>query len=855
MQSNFRSNQDPLASRVSQFSNEVEAKRRRKSPGGPQGRADRPIYRPGSGGTSGSSGGLTGGTSGSSGGFTGGTSGGGFDSGSSGSGFDSGSSGGSWLPTSGGSRGRIPRIPFWLIILVIILLVVCVGGGFLKSLFGGLTEGGVYTQEQYPQDQYAVTSPTSTPRPVVGFTPNAASKDGSWTVMLYQDGDDQILEQDIFLDFNEVEMVGSTDQVNIIAQLDRYRGAFTGDGNWTGTRRYYVTRDNDLNSINSQLIADLGELNMSDTETLVDFVTWTAENFPADHYVLIMSDHGMGWPGGWTDPAPTSYTSQSAPLAQKLGNAIYLDQLNDALRVIQQQTGIEKFDLIGLDACLMGQLEVLSVLEPYAKYTVFSEESEPAVGWAYASFLSTLTQNPGMSGADLAKLIVQSYITQDQRILNEQARDEYLSQMGRGYYSADQVVGMVAKNATLSAIDLSKVPALMDCLNNLAYALQNSDQNLVAAARSYALSFTSLFGSNVPPSYIDLGSFVQILAQESRNSTIQQLSQAVYTAIDNAVIQQIYGSGKKGASGISFYFPNSALYRSPYAGPNSYTVIADSFAEKSLWDDFLAFHYNSRGFEPDTREPVIPSSGFPSRSPGAGELSVSSIQLTSGTASPGNPVTMRADITGTNIGNIYLFIGYYDEQNNAIFVADSDFLESPNTQQVNGVYYPKWSDNEPFTLKFEWDPTVFTISDGVNESVVALFTPRQYGASAEDAIYTVEGIYTFASSGEQLNAYINFRDGEMVNVFGITGSAETGAPREIVPQYGDTFTLLDKWLQLDEQGNVTSTDLFEGQTLQFTGKAFTWGEEYAAPGSYIIGFLVTDLDGNSQQVLTPITVE
>src|SRR5690606_27159900 len=60
MQSNFRSNQDPRASRVSQFSNEVEAKRRRKSPGGPQGRADRPVYRPSSGGTSGSSGGLTG---------------------------------------------------------------------------------------------------------------------------------------------------------------------------------------------------------------------------------------------------------------------------------------------------------------------------------------------------------------------------------------------------------------------------------------------------------------------------------------------------------------------------------------------------------------------------------------------------------------------------------------------------------------------------------------------------------------------------------------------------------------------------------------------------------------------------
>ena len=126
--------------------------------------------------------------------------------------------------------------------------------------------------------------------------------------MLYQDADDEVLEQDVFTDFNEAERVGSTDQVHIVAQLDRFNGAFTGDGNWTSTRRYYVTKDNDLTAIHSQLVADLGELNMSDPATLVDFATWAIKTFPADHYVLILSDHGMGWPGGWTDPAPASIT-------------------------------------------------------------------------------------------------------------------------------------------------------------------------------------------------------------------------------------------------------------------------------------------------------------------------------------------------------------------------------------------------------------------------------------------------------------------------------------------------------------------------------------------------------------------
>jgi len=40
------------------------------------------------------------------------------------------------------------------------------------------------------------------------------------------------------------------------------------------------------------------------------------------------------------------------------------------------------------------------------------------------------------------------------------------------------------------------------------------------------------------------------------------------------------------------------------------------------------------------------------------------------------------------------FVGYVDSASNSIMVADTDYLESPKTQEVNGVYYPQWSDNE-----------------------------------------------------------------------------------------------------------------------------------------------------------------
>ena len=803
----------PAAPRTLNFSDEIDAQRRRKGEG-PEGRAEAPVYRQDGGG----------------------------------------SGGGGFQPSSGGGGGSGLKLPPWVIIIFFILLLIFGGKGVIGQLLGGgsATSNPV---EQAPVSNIDTAVPNEQSAPVAGFTPPASSKSGSWTVMLYQDADDQVLEQDVFTDFNEAERVGSTDKVHIVAQLDRFRGAFTGDGNWTSARRYYVTQDNDLTAIHSQLVADLGEINMSDPATLVDFATWAVKTFPADHYVLILSDHGMGWPGGWTDPAPASITAERAPLAQVVGNAMYLDQVDAALGQIRQQTGIDKFDIVGMDACLMSQLEVLSALEPHARYAITSEETEPALGWAYTAFLQALAQNPGMSAADLSKLVVQSYITGDQRIVDNQARADFLSELGGGQATAGQLAQEIGKDATLAVVDLSKVPALMSSVNDLSFAMQSADQSEIASARNYALSFTSVFGKSVPPAYIDLGSFVQILAQQSRDSNLQQLSSQVLSDIHQAVIAEKHGSSRNGATGVAIYFPNSSLYRSPYSGPQSYTVVASRFTKNSLWDDFLAFHYNGRSFDSAARASVIPASDLPSRAPGLGKISISALRLSSGSAAPGQPVTMRADISGTNIGNIFLFVGYYDQNSNSIFVADTDFLESPDTQQVDGVYYPKWGDKGAFTVKFDWDPYVFTISDGQN-SAVALFTPQQYGATAADAIYSVDGLYKYASGGDSLNARLNFRDGKLVSVFGITGQADTGAPHEIIPQTGDTFTILEKWLQLDAQGQVQKTVYQASQmTLTFSGQPFTWQETYAAAGNYIVGFVVTDLDGNSQEVYDQVVVK
>jgi hypothetical protein len=693
----------------------------------------------------------------------------------------------------------------------------------------------------------------------ISTTPSQPGASGQkWLVMLYQDADDQVLEKDICFDLNEAEKAGPSSGVTIVSQLDRFAGSYTGDGNWNDTRRFLITQDSNLNQLSSTQIANLGEANMSDPKTLVDFVTWAVQAYPADKYALILSDHGMGWPGGWSDATPRGSVNQAIPLQASMGDMLYLNELDDALNQIRTTTNIDKFELIGLDACLMAQLEVFTALAPHARYAVASEETEPALGWAYTAFLQALNQNPGMDGAGLASAIIKSYIEEDQSIIDSSARANFLSKGSPfaglfgpvGDSGSQGLAQEIGRDTTLSAVDLNQMNAVNTNLNKLAFALQGIQQQSLASSRSYAQRFTSVFGDDVPPSYIDLGNFLSFVKQKSGSTAVNQAADAVLASIAQAVVAEKHGAGMPGATGIAIYFPNSELYGYGTTGPRSYTAIANRFAAVSLWDDFLAYHYSGRTFAANDAMAVIPTGTV--RSPAAGGITISAIRASASQAGIGQPVTLSADISGENIGYIYLFAGYYDAGSNSVFVADRDYLESGLTRQINGVYYPDWGDGA-FTLQFTWDPVVFAASDGVND-VPALFAPSDFGRTYEEAVYTVDGTYTFASSGQRLAARLYFVDGVLRRVFGFTGQLDLGAPREITPAAGDKFNVSETWLDLDSSGKVVNTTIEEGPSLTFGSNMFTWQTLDAAAGVYMVGFVVEDLDGNQQWSLIRITV-
>jgi len=373
-----------------------------------------------------------------------------------------------------------------------------------------------------------------------------------WTVMIYLDADNN-LESAGIDDINEMEIVGSSDDVNIVVQVDRipYSVLATNNqgyaddvsnGDWTNTRRYYITQDFDSYIINSQLIGgDLGELNMGDPQTLVDFASWATINYPAKKYLLVIWNHG----GGFRSPAYT--TKDIAWDDTSGGDKITMPELEYALSDINTQIG-KKIDIVGMDACLMAMTEVAYQIKDYADILVASEENEPADGWPYDTILGELAGNPFISSEQLAVDIVDKYI-----------------------------FSYPYNNVTQSAIDLSYIDTLAGQLSNLALAIM-SDSSTTKSKYVLASVSSQYYGDW---DFIDLYDFCNQLLTYSNSLDVKNIALNIQQTLNYSVIKSGYSGGSvSGSKGLSIYFPYTAYH---------YYYNYTNFAQDTFWDEMLSY--------------------------------------------------------------------------------------------------------------------------------------------------------------------------------------------------------------------------------------------------------------------------
>ena len=693
--------------------------------------------------------------------------------------------------------------------LILCTLCVCCGGIAIYLYLNPISQ----TISPNPTDSNIPVNPT----PQISVDPSGLAE---WTVIVYSAADDEVLEETMWFDVNEMELVGSNPQLNIVVQIDRYGAAFDGDGDWAEARRYLVTRDNDLSTISSPIVQSLGEVDTGDPQTLVDFVTWAIQNYPAKKYALVMSDHGGGWTGGFSD-----MTSPNSDLS--------MPEIISSIEQIRQNTGIDKFEMIGFDACLMGQIEIFGALYPYSNYMVASEEVIPGYGWSYAAWLGQVAQNPAMDGNGLSSSIVSTYVVNDV-LLTDELRA-----------SADEIA-QEESTTTLSAIESARVPDVIGAMNQFIEAMAALDQSIVAEARTYARSYFSLFGEEVSPSFVDLGNFSEVLASLTEDNGAKQAAIQLQTAIDSAVVAEKHGSSVSGSNGIAFHFPDSDLYYfTEYNGDTpTYADSSSKFLEQSSWDEFLAYHYTGEEFVPQEGQAVTPSRTAEIVAPGASELTVGPIQISDTEISGDETVTVSTTVSG-NVAYIHTALYFWDPTTESYWIADVSYYIADNTISIDGVNAPDYGES-PIQVEYEWSPTLYTLTDGTTEAF-ALFEPAEYLSADGQTVYYVYGQYTDALSNTPVDAGLYFdADGNFLYAYAFPDNDNDGAsnPVEITPQIGDQFTDYVQYYEYDANNNPIYDYVLSDDVFTWGEQGFSFYSSYPVDGQYAVGIIAYDFDNN-----------
>ena len=280
------------------------------------------------------------------------------------------------------------------------------GSGDQRDSAPGEAGQGEYARAMAKRSQSSEDSdPTiSKVSPEGGAAQNGGGEKKACTVMIYMVGSN--LESRLgnaTKDLEEIDGAGlNFDNYNVIA----YTGGST---RWVGNVPCDRNCVLDLSLEGEERIVAQtnGNANMGLPETLTAFLNYCGENYPADHNVLILWDHGGG--PLWGYGVDELYDSDS----------LLLNEMRTAMDASVFKGGADgkKLDLVGFDACLMGSLECMTIWQDYADYYVGSEELEPGDGWNY-EFLKVLDEPGTYSGGHFAGEVGSSILTSFEKYYN-----------------------------------------------------------------------------------------------------------------------------------------------------------------------------------------------------------------------------------------------------------------------------------------------------------------------------------------------------------------------------------------------------------------------------------------------------
>lgn len=260
-----------------------------------------------------------------------------------------------------------------------------------------------------------------------------------------------------------------------------------------------------------------GRADMGDPDTLAAFLRYGMSAAPADHYALILWDHGGGPVYGVCGDENYDY------------DALTLAELKRAL-----EEGLEgkRLDILAFDACLMNSIDSCEMAADYADYTLASQETVSQTGLDYDAWLSRLADEPDMEAAPLAEWMARTYV------------EDNTSIFGGG-------------RATMSVVRSDAMPAVVSAANAFSAALRSllaSNYAGVMRLRGQMKSFGEYVGEDASD-LLDVSLMCDAYSALLPDESAALKRAAAEAVICNETTRDIAGQ----AWGLSFFLPYATV--------------------------------------------------------------------------------------------------------------------------------------------------------------------------------------------------------------------------------------------------------------------------------------------------------
>lgn len=318
---------------------------------------------------------------------------------------------------------------------------------------------------------------------------------------------------DILDVFRQAEL---PDNVTYVVQAGGAKAWKDSQVNPNRTRRF-VKKGNELVEVYDAPVVSMGE-----SETLTDFLNFCKENYPADHTMVILTDHGGAFKGfGWDEV----YTDDGLSLRE------LTEGFDNAYDLNEEEPPI---DLIYFNACLMSNTDVSNAMRGVCKYMIAGEEVGLSMSAYYSEVAKALCDRPNMNAMQLGKTLIDCYAAD----LTEYA----------GKFGAPPSTG-------LGLLDMKKAPKVYDEYADFAGKVladvADNPELLSRLSRNVSESVSLAVNHYKSYNLTDLGLWAQCM-----DDLYPEETKSIIESIDDAVIYKRVDGYLQDAHGISVYYPN-----------------------------------------------------------------------------------------------------------------------------------------------------------------------------------------------------------------------------------------------------------------------------------------------------------